>query len=606
MADAAQLSWFDPVATVLALRDSRYRHPANAIAELIDNSIDAGANLVDLLIKEEQDIVRTKKEWRVNELAVFDNGQGMDIETLAQALRFGGRKASSRIQSIGKYGMGLPTASVSQCQRVDVWTWQENIDNPLHSYLDIAEIEQKGEGGERFMPSPKNMRIPEEWRMTISDDTLDAQHGTLVIWSSIDRIRARAATIFSRIEREIGRIHRNFISSGELTIRMAKFRNNKLNGEYRKVRPNDPLFLMSNSATSAPWNELPMFDEYKQDHYSFDVEGREEDVAVIYSIVKAEALGRQRQNPGGLLHGKDAISNMGVSIVREGRELLLEDAFIREGGRSDQPMNRWWGAEIRFGKGCDNLFGVDHNKQMAELISNAAREIANTEANTDASLVQLEREDDPLYRMVNDIYHVTKSMFREIHVLYSQRLRDDPIDPNEHRDPSEEAIRHASQVTKSRLESGDLTPTPTDREHDETSAEDRTRTIIKYLEDEDVIDPSVRAEAIVRNDFRYEFIPKELDAHQMFSIRSRGGVLFVHLNIGHDLYEFVNFLEERTDAWAHQAAIALRTLLLAWARMEDQTTSRDQRQAVQLTAQRWGEHATAILPQLSNEDPEES
>ena len=138
------------------------------------------------------------------------------------------------------------------------------------------------------------------------------------------------------------------------------------------------------------------------------------------------------------------------------------------------------------------------------------------------------------------------------------------------------------------------------------SKEDRNRDLIDYLESEDVTEPIERAAKIIRNDFRYEFIPKELDAYQMFSVRSRGGVLFVHLNIVHELYEFVNFLEERSDDWAHQAAIALRTLLLAWARMEDQTTNRDQRQEVQRTAQRWGEHATAVLPQLSSEDPTES
>ena len=605
MADPGQLSWFDPVATVLALRDSRYRHPANAIAELIDNSIDAGANRVDLLIKEEQEVVKTHRVWRVAELAVFDDGEGMDIETLAQALRFGGRKPSSRIQAIGKYGMGLPTASVSQCRRVDVWTWKTSIEASLHAYLDIAEIEREGGGDEKFMPSPQRMEIPEEWRTMIGNDTLDSRHGTLVVWKNVDRIKARASTIFDRIEQELGRIHRYFIDNGEIAVRMATFRNNKLHGEYREVRPNDPLFLMPNSATSEPWRNSAMFKVYKEDTYSFDVDERIEDVLITYSIVRPEALGRQRQTPGSLPHGKDALSNMGVSIVRESRELLLEDAFIREGGRGDQPMNRWWGAEIRFGKGCDDLFGVDHNKQMAEIISNAAKEIANTEANTDTALIQLEREDDQLYQMVNDIYHTTRSMFREIQVMYRQRILDDQTD-SDSEDASDEAIRRASQITKSQLDSGELTPTPTDLEHEELSEEERTRDLINYLENERVTEPIERAEKIIRNDFRYEFIPNELDAYQMFSVRSRGGVLFVHLNIVHELYEFVSFLEERSDAWAHQAAIALRTLLLAWARMEDQTTNRDQRQDVQRTAQRWGEHATAILPQLSGEDAEDS
>ena len=68
------------------MRDSRYRHPANALAELIDNSIDARARRVDLLVKETEKLVNTRKRWRIDQIAVFDNGHGMSSQTLTQAL----------------------------------------------------------------------------------------------------------------------------------------------------------------------------------------------------------------------------------------------------------------------------------------------------------------------------------------------------------------------------------------------------------------------------------------------------------------------------------------------------------------------------------------
>ena len=46
---------FLPSMTVQAMRDSRYRHPALAVAELIDNSIDARSSRVDILIREHLD-----------------------------------------------------------------------------------------------------------------------------------------------------------------------------------------------------------------------------------------------------------------------------------------------------------------------------------------------------------------------------------------------------------------------------------------------------------------------------------------------------------------------------------------------------------------------
>ena len=151
---------FLPNMTVLAMRDSRYRHPALAVAELIDNSLDAKASQVEVLIREHQVRVNQKNRWRVAQLAVVDNGHGMSAERLVQALRFGGRQPSQSIQQIGKYGMGLPTASVSQCKRLDVWTW-ENSSACFHSYLDIEKIDA---GTQQEVPEPDAQPMPQEWR----------------------------------------------------------------------------------------------------------------------------------------------------------------------------------------------------------------------------------------------------------------------------------------------------------------------------------------------------------------------------------------------------------------------------------------------------------
>ena len=73
---------FLPSMTVQAMRDSRYRHPALAVAELIDNSIDARSSQVDILIREHQVQVNQRARWRVAQLAVIDNGHGMSADTL--------------------------------------------------------------------------------------------------------------------------------------------------------------------------------------------------------------------------------------------------------------------------------------------------------------------------------------------------------------------------------------------------------------------------------------------------------------------------------------------------------------------------------------------
>ena len=110
--------------TIRALRDSRYHNTAYAVAELIDNSIEANAEQIDLLCRENHVEVKSKTRSRLLELAVLDNGEGMTPRTLLDALKFGGGTRHDSTQGIGKYGMGLPTSSMSQCTRVDVWTWQ--------------------------------------------------------------------------------------------------------------------------------------------------------------------------------------------------------------------------------------------------------------------------------------------------------------------------------------------------------------------------------------------------------------------------------------------------------------------------------------------------
>ena len=581
-----------------AVRDSRYRHGANAIAELIDNSIDADATRVELLIEEERQARKQRTLWRINRVAVVDNGTGMDAPTLVQALSFGGRKENNRVRRIGKYGVGLPTASASQCEQVDVWTWQSSIESPLHCRLDIAGIQA---GTVTEIPEPDSEPVPEEWRSRASDQGIDPERGTLVVWSEIDRIKSRPQTIFKRIQWEIGRIYRHFLSTGQLSIRMATFRATDQPHDQFEIRPNDPLFLMHDTATSKPYDREPMFREYATHDFTSMVGEREETISILYSIVKQEALGEQAQNPGSLPRGKDAMRNAGVSVVREDREILLEKAFAGSGARREQPQNRWWGCEVRFGSGCDDLLGVDHNKQMAATLSDIASELATSDLPDDDILADLSSEDEVVYQIAVDIRGTTRNMLREIDAMLAARRPTPPTETKE--TPEQEAEHRASQATAEEVKA-DGPLTETDRAHAEKSVEERQVEIEQYLTEEQVPNAANRASEIVRRDFRYQFVPRELDdRNRMFNVRSRGGVLFVHLNQEHDLYKFLRFLEERhddkSDKWSHRAAVTIRTLLLSWARMEDKIDDDDQRHEVREAARRWGRQAREVLHQIN-------
>ena len=102
-----------------SLRDIGYDF-ASAVADIVDNSIMAGASRVEILI-----------EFDGTDSAVFvaDDGRGMTANGLLEALRYGTRRTYSR-GDLGRYGLGLKTASLSQCRSVTVVTRQFQAGQP--------------------------------------------------------------------------------------------------------------------------------------------------------------------------------------------------------------------------------------------------------------------------------------------------------------------------------------------------------------------------------------------------------------------------------------------------------------------------------------------
>src|SRR5438034_400525 len=94
----------------VALRSIGYSFEA-AVADVIDNSVDARAT--NVLVR-----VITTRSGHLD-LAIWDDGSGMDEKTLKEAMRFGA-DVSQEIARLGKFGLGLKLASLSQAREVRV------------------------------------------------------------------------------------------------------------------------------------------------------------------------------------------------------------------------------------------------------------------------------------------------------------------------------------------------------------------------------------------------------------------------------------------------------------------------------------------------------
>lgn len=161
-----------PVAPMLmeSLRAVGYSTEA-ALADLIDNSIAARAHNVAITFAAEPEPI----------VAVVDDGEGLDQEALIAAMRYGSRDPRDQRAGLdlGRFGLGLKTASLSQCRRVVVASKSREGLSVAAWDLDICEKKQSW-----WLSLPPPSTIPKDVHAKLEDQG----RGTAVIWEKLDRM----------------------------------------------------------------------------------------------------------------------------------------------------------------------------------------------------------------------------------------------------------------------------------------------------------------------------------------------------------------------------------------------------------------------------------
>lgn len=153
------------------LRDTGYEFNT-AVADVIDNSISAGATVVD---------VRMGADFMGNVVvSVGDDGCGMNRDGLINAMKYGSKKRDDP-SSLGKFGLGLKTASTAFCRRLAVISRSEDGSQPVRAAWDLDFMGQSNSWGlELATPAPHEIQLLR--------DVTDDKPGTVVIWEKIDRV----------------------------------------------------------------------------------------------------------------------------------------------------------------------------------------------------------------------------------------------------------------------------------------------------------------------------------------------------------------------------------------------------------------------------------
>lgn len=190
---------------IKSLRDMGYDFVA-AVADLVDNAIEANASVIHIDVEFKGD-----DSW----VRIADNGNGMTYNQLKEAMRYGTEREYDEL-ALGKFGLGLKTASLSQCRRLSVVSRASARAPDLNAFSwDLDHIEETNRWE---IVHPSKNAIKRIVAGYLSDTT-----GTVIFWQRLDRIlgykhpygelaRKRLSSMCRDLEQHIAMVFHRFLA----------------------------------------------------------------------------------------------------------------------------------------------------------------------------------------------------------------------------------------------------------------------------------------------------------------------------------------------------------------------------------------------------------
>ncbi len=376
---------------ILDLQNNGYKSTVSAIAEIVDNSIQAQAKNIDIILINDTN----KHSDNINEIMIIDDGQGMDLNTFSKALMMNAGSRSSAKVGLGKYGQGLPNSSVSQTTRVEVYTFQNG--KYLFDYIDLVEIYESKSPYLRDIEEIESVDLP----FIINTAYKLSKSGTLVRWVEPNKVRPSTTWLLvENLKKVLGRIFRYYLNGfddkGVFTKTSIHLKVYDYNGEMyslnkalstENILPFDPMFLMENTSLNADFRDWshPTSTAFDTAKKTFEIEIKNQknelekvktEIQLIFSHVKSKerfrngpGQGRANKQFSEIYKRRNIIGTRGyenISIVRENREIDCGIYGFIEA--IDREILRWWSVEIKVEPVLDGIIGIDNKKQQASNI----------------------------------------------------------------------------------------------------------------------------------------------------------------------------------------------------------------------------------------------
>lgn len=357
-----------------SLRYNEYS-PENGMGEIVDNSVEAGATCIDVRITRIKQQGKGRPKTKIDEIAVADNGCGMDQNVLSKCLALGESiRPTNRVKlGIGRFGVGMTLGSISLACKIEVYSRTSADADFLYTYIDLEEIKNREQ---LYIPVPIVKSPAEEYRTL-----LDGQSGTIVVLKKCDRITGD----LEGLANYLGRTYRKFIEKG-IKITLGFRMEHESVFRVEPVYLHDPLYIagptkfdVENRQAGKPMD--PKAEDWGTIRITKEIEGRPGKTAdVVIRLTLLPEEWRMVEGAGGSPEAKKRKihENEGVSILRADREVLYGHVPFITGARGASKaldIDRFWGCEISFPPELDSYFQVRYIKRGAEPVESLKEQI---------------------------------------------------------------------------------------------------------------------------------------------------------------------------------------------------------------------------------------
>ena len=268
-----------------------------AVADIIDNSVAAKATNIRIFYN------TMPKPF----VAIIDNGIGMNSQQITEAMRYGSISPSEerRSDDLGRYGLGLKTASLSQCRSLTVISKQNaSIEGRRWDLDHIRKTERWS------LEQLSTEEINEQCEI---DKLLEQETGTLVIWNELDKIKSGSLTLEKALEDKMGSVQKHIelvfhrYLSGDGTKKIKIWMNGII------LKPFDPFFVSKSTV---------LMDDEK-----IEIPGREGKVIIRpYVLPHPSNMTKAELEQYG---GKDGLRNLQGFYIYRNKRLLTWGTWFK-------------------------------------------------------------------------------------------------------------------------------------------------------------------------------------------------------------------------------------------------------------------------------------